>query len=585
MGKFESIENIHPFLKLHEGEWADVYKAYDASLGKNVLLKKLKSIFEHDPAVAERFEAEAILMAKVQHPNVVSVLSSGRSGSAVYFTAEFVEGRSLSELLKEGALPPALAVFMLREITKGLAAAHDKHIFHRDIKPPNVIVSDTGEVKLTDFGMASLFEAHGEKELRGTLGYIAPELLFEGVPRAVTDIFSLGVTFYETLSGNAAFRGESSRGIFDKVLNYDPIPLLEVNPKIGPDVINICRRALHKNPADRYQICKELLQDLDAILESIPDFDGRAESIRYMANPGGYVTQDAELVLLRTEPENHVDQSASQSNLSDTSKRRRFLMGSFLGICAIALFWGTATLWRTEIPGADDAPEEAKQVPVSNTPEVEVSLVDIQPPASQELPDSQAIQSELPNNTIAPPSITDAEPAEADTETIETEVVEEKDQPLREEVAPQAPPLANGEVELQCTPYCTVYIDDDSIGVAPPLLRVALPAGIHRLDLKHPVLPTYSTDLVVEAGKKDSLKIALRDYVGSVELNVNPWARVYIDDVFKGDIPPTQTFTLQPGEYVLRLEHDRGIWTDTLLVAAGERRAYRYNLDDLLKSN
>ena len=584
MGKFESIENIHPFLKLHEGEWADVYKAYDASLGRNVLLKKLKSIFEHDAEVAERFEAEAILMAKVQHPNVVPVLSSGRSGSTVYFTAEFVEGMSLSELLKEGALPPALAVFMLREITKGLSAAHEKHIYHRDIKPPNVIVSDRGEVKLTDFGMASLLEADGEKELRGTLGYIAPELLFEGVPGAVTDIFSLGVTFYGMLSGNAPFRGESSREVFDSVLNYDPIPLLELNPKITSAVIDICRRALEKNSADRYQSCKALLLDLDGILDSVRGFDGRAESMRYIANPGEYEDQDAELLLISSEQADHVDQPEPQSDLADTSGRKRVLLASFLGIFAIVLVWGVATISRTEIPSVGDNPEETKQIQVSNMPEEEGLLVDTQPLDSQDLSDTLTIQPERSDKAIDLPPIADEEPAEKETETIESETIEVADQPLLEEVPPPVPSLANGEVELHCTPYCTIYINDDSIGVAPPLLRVALPAGIHRLDLKHPVLPTYSTDLVVEAGKKDSLKIALRDYVGSIELNVNPWARVYIDDVFKGDIPPTQSFTLQPGEYVLRLEHDRGAWTDTLLVAAGERRAYRYNLDDLLGS-
>lgn len=580
MGKFESIENIQPFLKLHEGEWADVYKAYDASLGRNVLLKKLKSIFEHDAEVAERFEAEAILMAKIQHPNVVSVLSSGRSGSTVYFTAEFVEGMSLSELLKEGAMPPALAVCMLREITKGLAAAHEKHIYHRDIKPSNVVVSDRGEVKLTDFGMASIVEANGEKELRGTLGYIAPELLFEGVPGAGSDIFSLGVTFYEMLSGKAAFRGESSREVFDSVLNYDPIPLLELNPKISPDVINVCGRALDKNPDLRYQSCKELLLDVLAILKSVPDFDGKEESIRYIANPEGYEATDVELSLSIPDQASHIDLPASPNDRSDRSRRRWVLVGSFIGICAIAFIWGASTLSRTEIPKTASDSEEVNQVPASEIPEVDVSLVDTMPLDSQVLSDSLTLQSELPATTTDPAPIADVAPEENETERLEVD-----EQALPEAAPPQASSVAHGEVELQCTPYCTIFIDNDSIGVAPPLLRVALPAGIHRLDLTHPVLPTYSTDLVVEAGKKDSLKIALRDYVGRVELNVNPWARVYINDVFKGDVPPTQTYTLQPGEYVLRLEHDLGVWTDTLLVAAGERRSYRYNLDDLLKRN
>ena len=133
MGRFESIGAIQPFLKLQEGEWADVYKAYDTSLERNVLLKRLKSEYAGNESVAQRFEDEARLMAQVKHPNVVSVLSSARSETAVYFIAEFVEGQSADALLENGGLPVQLTIHILKEVATGLEAAHNQSIFHRDI--------------------------------------------------------------------------------------------------------------------------------------------------------------------------------------------------------------------------------------------------------------------------------------------------------------------------------------------------------------------------------------------------------------------------------------------------------------------
>ena len=592
MGKFESIGTIHPFLKLHEGEWADVYKAYDTALGRNVLLKKLKSILEHDTEIAERFAAEARLMAQIQHPNVVSVLTPGRAGSTVYFTAEFIEGQSLSDLLTHGPLSPLLAVHVLNEITKGLAAAHSKRIFHRDLKPGNVLVSDSGEVKLTDFGMASILNENEDTELRGTIGYIAPELLFDGEPGEASDIFSLGCTFYEMLTGTTAFRGESSSEVFDNTLNYDPIPLLESNPNIAPAIIHACRTALEKDPLQRYQNTDDLRSELDAILGVANTFDGRQEVVTYVENPESYEPSPAEETISKIPSVNPPVLIPSAVRMRSLSRRKRVAMGAIIVLLSLVVVYGLVEMPAehsgiqevTALTESPDMPEPDATVSDSGvmSPSLNAEIPLTQSDRSTPLIDSARLDGSV--GIVDPGRLGDAE------EEIGQVAVSPADTLMNTAQSREALPLpdlvespSSGELAVLCTPFCTVYVNDDSIGVAPPGLNMVLPGGVHRLDLLHPILPGYSTDIEIEPGIKDSIKVALRDYAGTAELTVAPWAKVYIDDVFKGDVPPTKSFVLKPGEYILRLEHDLGTWTDTLLVVARERKTYKYNLSDLLR--
>ena len=551
-----------------------MYKAYDASSRQNVLLKKLKSIFEHDAEVAERFEAEAKLMAKIQHPNVVSILTSGRSESTVYFTAEFIEGLSLADLLRHGPLPPLLAVFILRELAKGLDAAHAKHIFHRDIKPKNILVADSGEVKLTDFGMASILEANEDKELRGTIGYISPELLFDGKPGQASDIFSLGVTFYEMLTGTTAFRGESSSEVFDNTLNYDPIPLLESNPKIAPGLIQICRTALEKDPVQRYESCEKLVTNLDEILRAVKGFNGGQEVEKYVEDPDSYELSVGEQALFYAPQNEDTSQKKPPVRQHVRSRLNWIVAGAALVIFSLA-----AVMGATKRSPNESTPQNVNPItPAVDSAESDVSLSDSLRLNLSMPPETLTTQAALSSSLIDDTDINGVEQKLPQLAQIASDTI-----PPVGGVNDLVEPTTTGETEILCTPFCTVYIDNDSIGVAPPGINVVLPAGVHRLELRHPVLPAYSTDISIETGIKDSVKVALRDYVGTIELNVTPWAKVYIDDVFKGDVPPTKSFALKPGEFVLRLEHDLGTWTDTLLVIAREERTYRYNLIDLLK--
>ncbi len=578
MGEFESIGSVQPFLKLQAGEWADVYKAYDASLEKNVLLKKLKSIYKNDAEIAERFQAEVHLMAQIKHQNVVSVLDSGQVGQSIYFIAEFVEGLSVKDLLESGAMPAQVAAFVLGEIVQGLAAAHEQKIFHRDIKPANVLVSTQGEVKLTDFGMASLTESMADGEIRGTFGFIAPELLFDGEPGEATDIFSVGATFFEMLTGMPAFAGSSSREIFDKILNHDPIPILAANPSVYKDLIKICRKCLEKEPDLRYPNCKSLLADINAFLGKAKAFDGTATVISYIENPDGF-TEDLALV------EAFASEQAPGASLQTIQSTLHVRRGILVGIVLLAFVM--IGLWMMPRPIDEHKSGNSDQVIQNNNAALALESL------ASESGGEDTASSELDTTLAAQPIERELRPSEQIDDKPEFEV------PVPEQVSSTTladslvtdtstvsrdieDGMASGFFNVSCTPFCSVFAGGDSIGTAPPMVSLELSPGVHQITLAHPELPAYMTDVFVEAGQTDSIKVSLRDYVGVIDVSVIPWAHVFVNDEPKGVAPPPQTLLLPPGIHVLRLEHHWGIVTDTLRVVAGEAQTKLYNMRELI---
>ena len=291
MGNPEKIGDIHPFAELFKGAATTVYKGFQKSLDRYVLLKVLNKEFSDDADIAKRFEDEAKLAAKVQHPNVVSIYSYGREGEQTYIATEFIEGTTLADLVKKQKLPPSLASYVLLESAKALKAAHDKGILHRDIKPSNILISNGGLVKVADFGMASIFDdKKNNGAVRGTMAYLAPELILGDDPSPSSDLFSLGATLYEALLGEPAFNGASSQQYMDKLVNHDPTPNLMEEDDIDTQLRRICQQLLRKKPQQRYQDCSVLLSDLEGYRRTRgTDVVGNAsEMVRFLDNPEAY---------------------------------------------------------------------------------------------------------------------------------------------------------------------------------------------------------------------------------------------------------------------------------------------------------
>src|SRR6188472_1432691 len=237
--------------KLGSGGMADVYCAEDTQLGRRVALKLLYRRFAEDEEFVERFRREASSAAGLQHPNVVAVFDRGEFDGTYYIAMEFLEGRSLKQIVRQdGALEPDRAIDLVIQILKAARFAHRRGIVHRDIKPHNVIVDDEGRAKVTDFGIARAGASDMTEtgSIMGTAQYLSPEQAQGHPVDARSDLYSIGVVLYELLTGRVPFDGESAVTIALKHVAEEPVPPGQLNPAVPPALEAVVMRAMAKDP-------------------------------------------------------------------------------------------------------------------------------------------------------------------------------------------------------------------------------------------------------------------------------------------------------------------------------------------------
>jgi len=267
---------------------ADVYCAEDLQLGRRVALKLLYRRFAEDAEFVERFRREASSAAGLQHPNVVAVYDRGEFDDTYYIAMEFLEGRSLKQVVRqEGALPPDRAIDLVIQILKAARFAHRRGIVHRDIKPHNVIVDDEGRAKVTDFGIARAGASDMTEtgSIMGTAQYLSPEQAQGHPVDARADLYSIGVVLYELLTGRVPFDAESAVTIALKQVSEEPIPPSQLNPEISEQLEDVVTRALQKDPAYRFADADEFIRALEEV-RGVPV--GTGEYTRIAPHTGTY---------------------------------------------------------------------------------------------------------------------------------------------------------------------------------------------------------------------------------------------------------------------------------------------------------
>ena len=268
--------------RLGEGGMGEVYLAEDLKLKRKAAIKFIAADLVRDDARRQRFVQEATLAASVDHPHVAAIFDVDQADGQTYIAMEYVRGRPLRALLKDGALPPRRAIELAIQIADALARVHEAGVTHRDLKPENVIVSGDGYAKIIDFGIAKLVDqAHGaedgtllqvrttEGELKGTVAYMSPEQARGAAVDARSDVFTFGVLLHELFTGQAPFRRSSTAETLSAILTESSPPIVNVDAAITPEIERIVRKATAKDLESRYQHMRDVVVDLRGLRERI----------------------------------------------------------------------------------------------------------------------------------------------------------------------------------------------------------------------------------------------------------------------------------------------------------------------------
>ena len=266
--RYELIE------KIGEGGMAIVYKARDNKLSRLVAVKILKNEFANNKDISDKFKKEATAVANFSDANIVNVLDVGHEeeGNIDYFVMEYVDGKTLKELIVEnGKLNYTVAISIAIQIAKALECAHRNNIIHRDVKPQNILVTENGLVKVTDFGIAKSSTSAtitNTTTIMGSAHYLSPEQAKGTFIDLRSDIYSLGIVLYEMVTGILPFDGESPVTIALKHIQSEPIEPKKHNPSIPDSLNNLIMKSISKESINRYQNCRELINDLQKIKEN-----------------------------------------------------------------------------------------------------------------------------------------------------------------------------------------------------------------------------------------------------------------------------------------------------------------------------
>lgn len=339
--RYELIE------KIGEGGMAKVYKAKDNLLNRFVAVKILKKEFSDDSDFVDKFKREAAAAASLSDNNIVNIYDVGSEGSINYIVMEYIKGKTLKQIVNEnGSLEPARVIDIAIQIGRALDCAHRNNIIHRDIKPHNIVVTDEGVVKVTDFGIAKVSNSvtiTNTSKIMGSAHYFSPEQARGGFVDNRSDLYSLGIVMYEMAAGKVPYDAESPVSVALKHIQEQVIPPIKLNSTIPQGLNNIILKSVEKEPIKRYQSAKELIKDLENIKintgYTIDKTDYDKDATRIM-----------EPIVLDEEEE-----ELEEENKNLSGKKKSIILFSLLAVLVIGLGFLGGYLWFNKSIGTTPA--------------------------------------------------------------------------------------------------------------------------------------------------------------------------------------------------------------------------------------
>ena len=564
--------------EISRGPISTAYLGKQLSLNRPVLIKRLNNQWMNETDLMERFRREALICARLKHRNVVDIIDVETHPDNLYLVIEFIDGMDLARFIKEfSPLPFSVILYISREVLNGLAYAHRQGVIHRDIKPSNIMIGRDGIVKIADFGLARTADlptisAHGE--VVGTPAYMSPEQARISNLDERTDIFSLGITFYELAGQPSPFKGQSIVESIQKLLKDVPPPLHELNPEIPEWYSLLISKMLAKKTDDRPASAEAILEN-----EHFLKTPSRSPELAQMI---GQMNKES-ITFENTEISPPVIQSIDLPK--SPGKRWLGIATTAVAVLLLGAWWINANQPDQKngvLPIQDKMTAAAETLntgadSLMNEPEIQSQPVEQNP----EQPTSALAEkgSQLENRIAINQSANGENPRKnttspvTNTEKIELPVLTDSSS------TPVAAP-ATGELMVQCTPWAHIFVNGEQFETTPLRKPLILPAGRHVIELRNPNFPPHRSTVEISGGNSDSLIVNLHSLTGYLDLQVLPWAKIFIDNQYVETTPLAKPLALKPGEYTLKLENPAfPNWEETVLITAGETLKHRITLN------
>jgi len=510
-----------------------IARALQESLDRPVFLKILTQLGTAAD-IRTQFAQEARLLAKLNHPNIVTIYEFNADHEPPYLVLEYFPGRDLATYLAEHhQLPGDQLLSIMRQATAGCTQAHAAGILHRDIKPANVLIGPEGQVKLTDFGLAALLEASNQP-VAGSAGYLAPELALGEPPTPLTDIYALGMTGYTLATGENPLVGANLNAALNLAVGTQPEDLVTLRPDLPRELVAVISRMIAKNPRDRFKDCGQALERLNDIkLEKRPSKPIQREPPAFQPRYQAKTQETAE-------------------DLLHLPSRKSWILGliSFVLLLAVIYTWRTSK--RSDIinPYPAFSADSSHLNQPANSPLVVKAIADSLPEgksASQITPRDISI---LENSVPAQPARVKYEPAPANA---------------------NSPQGQTGMLFLAVIPWADIRVDSTGIGMTPITKPLVLSSGSHTVHFLHPDYPEISRSIQIQPGEMDSILLNWNSVLGFLAIRVYPWADIYVNSKHIDMTPLKRPIALQPGEYQLLLKNpDFPPWHRYVTVTAGD---------------
>lgn len=514
---------------LATGGMATIYKGVQISLNREVVIKKLHPHLAEDANFVKRFRREAAILAKLQHENIVSIYDFYEKEGDKFIVLEYIKGKSLKEIIRErGKLPIEYALYVLKEVLKGLAYIHSNGILHRDLKPDNIMIADDGTVKITDFGLAFGHEnvnVTNPGTYMGTPAYFPPEQL-AGMPLSpASDIFSLGISLSEMLIGKNPFEGKNQFETINNILYYKKLNI-DFDAENVPMVIeDLLKKMLESSADKRFASAGEAL----AIVNHITIAVTKHQFMEYMS---GAVSVKADYkfdIQIRKKGES----------------LKIIILVVLIAVFAAVIFLQSRFLQKTQVETVyvTKNPERQPSLLIRSVPEgIEVSINDS---IIVKTPQILSLSRDTYSFVIVTPGY----------ERGDTELFLEKDDTLTLYPAVKVVTKDYGFIALNVQPWADFYIDGQFVDRTPVNKEIQVEAGNHQIELRHPNRKIYRDNIEVLKDSTLSISVELEKAYGYLRIVVRPWADVYIDDSLIGTTPFADSITLLTGPHKLRLSN------------------------------